>query len=137
MKVTSYALGRPMYYDRNSTVVGGAYYAEVTAHALTTRWTITNTSSQKMFVDSGSISLTRTGVPAGAAISFGTLQSPSGTSIIMCPMFTATLGQSTVVAMGGSVYVPPGGVLEGRTADLSTGGFIQFGVFAHGVQYDV
>ena len=137
MKVTSYALGRPMYYDRNATTTNGGYFDLVGPHLGTTRWTITNTASQKMFVDSGSIAMARVTAATTVGTAFAAIQSPSGQPIILIFLQSATAGTTHNVAMGGSVYVAPGGQLLGVTQDLSVGGTIQYSLFAHVVQYDV
>ena len=48
MKITSYAVARPQYYDRNAVSTffsGGGTYAQ---HATTTRWTTTVAAGKKM-----------------------------------------------------------------------------------------
>ncbi len=137
MKITSYATGRPMYYDRNATTITNGYYDAVGPHLTTTRWTITNTASQKMFVDSGSIAMARTTASTTLGTAASTIQSPSGSNIILTLLHSQSVGVTQNLAMGGSVYISPGGSLIGVTFDLSAGGTIQYSLFAHAVQYDV
>lgn len=51
MKVTSYAVARPSYYDRNATNTLAWYSDSVTPHATTARASITVAAGKKLMVD--------------------------------------------------------------------------------------
>lgn len=137
MKVTSYALGRPSYWDRNPVTSNGGYYNSVAPHSSTTRWTITNTAAQKMFVDSGSIAIMRYTVATVLAEAAGTIQAPLGSSILLTLLYSNVVGVSQQVAMGGSILLTPSQSLVGLTYDNGTGGTLLYSIFAHVVQFDV
>ena len=136
MRVSSLGVARPMYYDRNSTATTGGYYNTVGPHAQTTRWTITNTSSQKMYVDAGAISLHRETAPSTSASVFIALQQPINSSVIFGFFNSATVGATLNVTMGGSILVLPGGSVVGVSSDSCTGGTITYALFCHAIQFD-
>ena len=136
MRISSYAVARPAYYDRNSTTTTGGYYNTVGPHAQTTRWTITNTAAQKMYVDAGAVSLHRETAPATSASAFIALQSPVNSSVIFGFFNNATAGATLNVTMGGSILVLPGGSVVAVSQDGSTGGTITYALFCHAVQFD-
>lgn len=136
MRISSYAVARPAYYDRNTTTVSGTYFAVVGPHAQTTRWTITNPAGKKLYIDAGALSMHRETAPAVSTTAFGALQAPAGNSVINLFFDNAAVGATSNIAMGGSIYVGPGESIIGATYDGSTGGTILYAVFAHGVQFD-
>ena len=136
MRVASLGVARPAYYDRNSTTTNGGYYNTVGPHAQTTRWTITNTAAQKMYVDAGAVSMHRETAPTSSASGFVALQSPVNSSVIFGFFNNATAGATLNVTMGGSILVLQGGSIVGVTQDGSTGGTITYAVFCHAVQFD-
>ena len=79
MKITSYAVARPQYYDRNAVSTffsGGGTY---TQHANTTRWTTTVAAGKKLLIEQGEVfclTITAAAVPlriaAKATITDGT-----------------------------------------------------------------
>jgi len=137
MKITSYALGRPSYWDRNPVTAMGGYYNAVAPHGSTTRWTITNTASQKMFVDSGSIAMMRYTVATVLQEAAAAIQSPVNESVLLALLHSNVVGVSQQVAMGGSILLTPSQSLVGITFDNATGGTVLFALFAHVVQFDV
>ena len=55
MKITSYAVARPQYYDRNAVSTffsGGGTYG---THVNTTRWTTTVAAGQKLLIEQGEV----------------------------------------------------------------------------------
>ena len=57
MKITSYAVARPQYYDRNAVSTffsGGGTYAQ---HATTTRWTTTVAAGKKLLIEQAEVFL--------------------------------------------------------------------------------
>lgn len=137
MKVASLGLARPVYYDRNATTVNGAYYASsAPSGASAIRWTITNTSTQKLFIDSASLSCIRDGAATVTGKGWIALMSPSGNAVTMKFVYLASVNTHDTVTLPGSVYVSPGSTITAETYDSSTGGTILYGLFAHGVQYD-
>ena len=136
MRLSSLASARPTYYDRNAIAVSGGYYGSVGPHGPTTRWTITNTASQKMYVDAGALAIIRDTAPTVSGMAFSALQSPLNTSVLLQFFQSVTVGATANMAMGGSILIVQGGSLVGVTNDGSTGGTILYGLFAHAIQFD-
>ena len=136
MRVSSFAVARPVYYDRNATTTTSGYFNNPGPHGSTTRFTITNTASQKMFVDSGVVTVYRDTVATIAGSAAGALQSPGGSSVLLTFQYSNTVGNIAQQVLAGSIYIKPGDSLIGITFDNSTGGTIQYALFAHAVQFD-
>ena len=50
MKITSYAVARPQYYDRGAVSTFFSYAATLSQHAATTRWTTTVAAGKKLLL---------------------------------------------------------------------------------------
>ena len=81
MKITSYAVARPQYYDRGAVSTFFSYAATLSQHAATTRWTTTVAAGKKLLLEQGEAFLLTTvaaaiplRVAAKATISDGTNQ---------------------------------------------------------------
>ena len=136
MKVSSYALGRPAYYDRNPSSANPAYYGQATPHATTTRWTATNTAAQKMYIDAASITVIRATAPTVSGLYYAAIFGPTGQPLLMVHQSVATVGNPQNIPSGGSILVLQSQSITGVTYDDSTGGVVTYGVFAHGIQFD-
>jgi hypothetical protein len=141
MKITSYAVGRPVYYDRNMSHTGVATYAPLVApHAEVTRSTITIAAGKKGFVDFGSLALLRDGAATTAGLAFAVCGvQPLGGSqknLLIVPMYTATLGVSVAFAVAGNTPLVASDVLNLGTADASTGGTIHYMLYTHVTLFD-
>ena len=136
MKVSSYALGRPAYYDRNPTAVAGSFSNILGPHALTVRWTITASATQKIFFDSGITVVTRY-TAATVLGNVGTsIDTPFGNTITIAFVFSNTLGTQTQSSLAGSLLVLPGASVYGMSFDTSTGGTIYYFNYVHGIAFD-
>lgn len=136
MRLSSLASARPVYYDRNPVTTYGTYYATVAPHGSTTRWTITNSASKKIYIDAGAISIERESAATTSGLIQIVIQSPPGLSIVSMFFNNGTYGASNNLSMGGSIYVAPGDTISANTQDNSTGGTVLYSVAAHGVQFD-
>ena len=64
MKITSYAVARPQYYDRGAVSTFFAYNATLGNHAATTRWTTTIASGKKLLLEQAEVFLLTASVAA-------------------------------------------------------------------------
>ncbi|NBT26985.1 MAG: hypothetical protein EBT09_10610 [Actinobacteria bacterium] len=136
MRVGSFAVARPAYYDRSPTAANPAYYGQAVPHAQTTRWTVTNTAAQKMYVDAASITIIRATVPTTSGLYYAAIFGPTGQPLLMVHQSVATVGNPQNISSGGSILVLQSQSITGVTYDDSTGGVVTYGVFAHGIQFD-
>jgi hypothetical protein len=137
MKLGSLAGARPEYYDRNPVVINGAFYGSAIApHATTTRWTVTNPSTKKAYIDAGSISIMRVTAATTASMGFSAIEQPAGYVVLNVVYSTNTINAVTNMALSGTIYVGPGDSVLGITYDGSIGGTIFYTNYAHGVQFD-
>ena len=141
MKITSYAVGRPTYYDRNLGHSGvSAYLTGIAPHAEVVRSTLTISASRKGFVDFGSLAMLRESAAATAGIIFSTIiVAPGGVGgqvLVLVPMYTAVLGTTVSQSVSGSMPMVASDVLTMTTRDASTGGTIHFMIYAHVTLFD-
>jgi hypothetical protein len=137
MKLGSLAGARPMYYDRNPVVINGNFFGlSIAPHATTTRWTITNPSTKKAYIDAGSIAIMRMTAATTASMGFAAIEQPSGNPVLLCVYSTSTVNSVTNMSLSGTIYVGPGDSVLGITYDGSIGGTIFYTNYAHGVQFD-
>ena len=123
MKVTSYAVGRPAYYDRQSSSAVTVYSGILAPHSLTTRVTLTIPAAQKFMVEfangyTGRVTaFTVTG-------NSGVLVYVTGVSLINIYGTLATTSSSAVAQQAVNMVVVGGEVIYGATQDSSTGGTV-------------
>ena len=123
MKVTSYAVGRPAYYDRQSSSTVILYSGTLAPHSLTTRVTSTIPAAQKYMVEfangyTGRVTaFTVTG-------NSGVLVYVTGVSLINIYGTLATTTASTVAQQAVNMVVVGGEVIYGATQDSSIGGTV-------------
>jgi hypothetical protein len=126
MKITSYAVARPAYYDRGA--VGGkqAYNVDLAPHTYTARWSVTCAANTKMFLESGFVRLQTNTLPttANAAASYIYVQNGSTQA-----MYAETGEYMTLTTYYYSNDKPtlactlyPSDFVEGATYNLATGG---------------
>ncbi len=129
MKITSYAVGRPNYYDRGAAGLSTRYLATVSPHVQTTRWTITIASGQKGFAEMGGVRITGVTAPGTAGFAMAGIDTFAGgvySTLIFQRMTTSATLPILYEAYPVSVSLYPGDELLGFTQDSSTGGTVQF-----------
>ena len=141
MKVSSYAVARPMYWDRNAVETSNAYEGNNLApHADTTRFTYTVAASRKTFLDTAFIQIVRTSAYASLGEArVGMFVTPSGgteTCIMRQSIIIATTYVYQQFTMGGSVLMTAGTILKATTSDGSGGGTVSFQAHAHYIAFD-
>ena len=140
MKVTSYAVARPAYYDRNGTASLLAYNANaITPHAHTQRFTATVAAGKKATVELWMLASWRETAAGVASTRYvvGTIAS-GGPAIVAVNTITqsnTTYAQQTAQAsMPITLYA--GEVLETSTLDVSIGGTLAFWLSAKLTTFD-
>ena len=141
MKVTSYAVARPMYWDRNAVETSSTYTpADLAPHAETTRFTVTIAAGRKTFMDTAFIQIARTSAYASLGEArVGMFVTPSGgglTCIMRQSIITTAVYTYQQFTMGGSVLMTAGTVLNATTADGSVGGLVSYQAHAHYIAFD-
>ena len=141
MKVSSYAVARPMYWDRNAVETTSVFSGDNLApHADTIRFTMTVAASRKTFLDTAFIQIVRTSAYASLGEArVGMFVTPSGgteTCIMRQSIIIATTYVYQQFTMGGSVLMTAGTVLKATTSDGSVGGTVSFQAHGHYIAFD-
>lgn len=130
MKVGSYALARPNYYDRGATSVIAAYESAPVAPAgATERWTYTVAAGYRLIIENIVLSNFRaTAATASGPVYAYVVVSSGAVSTRMGHIggYNTTVGNQIfqLITWGTSVYA--GEILAGTTGDYSTGGTTAF-----------
>jgi hypothetical protein len=126
MRISSYAVARPAYYDRNATGTFLVYSAVTGPHAATTRFSSTVASGKKAFVELSHAYYDRQTVAATGlnTVAWVRIASTTATyaSLIFVRTDTATVGPLVDRVTSGQVTIYAGESIEGVTIDGSTGG---------------
>ena len=140
MRVSSYAVARPSWYDRNSTEASNSFGASNGGFTNGFQFTYTVPSGKLFNMDSGFCGIW-TSVIAAAN---GTDQSaliftPSGgsaTSLLDVRVYIQTAGVIATQNLAGTVLIFPGGTIQAYAFSGQTGGTTAFAISYHGVQFD-
>ena len=140
MRVSSYAVARPAFYDRNATSTLQNFGTQVAPHSDTTRWTTTVAAGKKLAVELVHIYQER--------ITLATVVRQSNMQLIISngvtnalTMYNNDLGTNTVglrdyrlVTNVATIYA--GESIYAVTSDASTGGLCLFVAVMKGTTYD-
>lgn len=130
MRVSSFAVARPNYYDRNATSVIGQYESAAIAPAgVTDRWTYTVAAGSKLIVETLVLSNLRVTIAtaSGAVYAYVIVNSgASQTRLGHIGGYNTTVGDQKLqlVAWGTTIYGAE--QIVGTTGDYSTGGTTAF-----------
>ena len=126
MKVTSYAVARPNYYDRNATGTSVRYLAGgIAPHAQTTRWTVTIAATFKGVAEiaSGRIAGETAPTVAGAMIiGIDTYSGGVYSTVLFIQQTSAASLPVVYTAYPITLSLYASDQLLGFTSDASTGG---------------
>ena len=139
MRVSSFAVARPAYYDRNATPQTNEYSATVGPHTGTTRYSYTVASGKKAVVEFGFVSLQRVTAPSAGSTYYGAVLSKSFTISLRTPYVESTsvvVLASSVVALPLSLTLYGGESIEASTGDFSTGGTVFYTIQSKLTVYD-
>lgn len=140
MRISSYAVARPAYYDRNATNTWNAYVAGTVApHGGTTRWTVTIASGKKAIIETANVLMWRDAASTVIGASFGLLRLTSGATlgdIANAVLYTTTVYVTATQLVSGGITLYASDVLSAITQDNSTGGSIYYNLIAKGTIFD-
>ncbi len=139
MKVTSYAVARPNYYDRNATPQTNESSVTVGPHNFTTRYTVTIAAGKKAILEFGYVSLQRATVAATASNYVGAVLCVSSSINIRAPFLEATSNVALAqvsLAFPLNLTIYAGERIESLTADFSTGGTVFYTLQSKATIYD-
>ena len=130
MKVTSYAVARPAYYDRTAVSVVQNYSAILAPHAQTTRWTTTVAAGRKMNVELANVRMvTASAATVKGNYNYAAIYIVSGAvTFSLCDLIhpSNTVNAPVYFQMSGVPTLYAGETLYAVTADDSTGGTVQY-----------
>ncbi len=140
MKVTSYAVARPAYYDRNSTSTFGLYNDLIAPAGLTTRVTSTVAAGKKLQLEALGCTITTQTVSAPAGRNIALVAISNGVSSADLVRIDATntnvAGSFRQDVKSLVLTLFAGETVFGQTLDFSTGGTQYFGLFFKGSTFD-
>lgn len=126
MKVTSYAVARPAYYDRNATSGLAVYGAvNIAPHGETTRFTVTVAAGRKAFIEQSRFTAMR--IVAATVLNANTLvfRNTSGATyvdLLYEAKHVLSVGDNLTQGTTGQSTLYAGEALSALTSDSSTGG---------------
>ncbi len=140
MKVTSYAVARPAYYDRNATSAFGIYNALILPAAPTIRITSTVASGKKLQLEAVgcTIVVETTASFAGRNLASMAISDGSATADLVRVDATNpnTVGAFRQDVKGIVLTLFAGEIIQGTSYDGSTGGSQYFGLYFKGSTFD-
>jgi hypothetical protein len=139
MKVSSFAVARPAYYDRNATSSVQAFLATDGPHGQTTRWTTTVAAGKKIVSEAAAFRNLRTTVATVAGVVTSELQLVSGSSTLILISNRQTDNSVVTqyfVTLSAPLTLYTGESLSAVTVDLSTGGVVQYSLNFKGTSFD-
>jgi len=126
MRVGSFAVARPAYYDRNATSTLQSYGADLAPHTTTTRFTTTVAAGTKLIVEVAQAFTMTTSAATTAGRGFSQVQVTSGgTSVDLArvdqiQLSTSQAATQQLIPLSLTVYA--GETVTGVTFNGSTGG---------------
>lgn len=129
MRVSSYAVARPSYYDRNATGSYQTYAATLSPAALTTRWTLTVATGKKGLIEyaRGFIERRTAATVAGQYSSWVQITSGATTgTLIFCNSFVNTVYNQQQINLPSAITLYAGETFFYQTYDDSTGGTVAY-----------
>jgi hypothetical protein len=133
MRVSSFAVARPNYYDRNATSSLQKYSAVLAPAVNTVRWTVTISAGTKAFIELGFSSTRRITVGTVAGEYGAYMRLTSGAVYVDFPTISTisnVLDAFTVSQFTSQPTLYAGETLSGSTYDGTTGGTVQHSVAA-------
>ena len=139
MRISSYAVARPAYYDRNATSTLQSYSSIDAPVVQTTRWTTTVAAGTKLLIEMANGRLTTvTAATVKSIYDYGAIYITSGAttiSMVDIALDTNTVGayRQQLITQGPTIYA--GETVFAATAAASTGGTIQYVLQIKGTTY--
>lgn len=141
MRVGSFAVARPQYYDRNPIERTGVYSANAVApHAATVRFTYTVAAGKKAYADAAFMTVLRDVVATTTGIAqFRIVYTPSGvaaTNLVFAITDLLAVGTRSDQNLGGSVLALAGAVFDGTSSDTWPDGSNSYRGGIHAIEFD-
>lgn len=140
MRISSYAVARPAYYDRNATSTVSNYAADLSPHGGVDRFTYTVASGKKMLVEAAFAQTVIATAPTTAArVALSVELRVGATTIVISAVDgvqSSTVGASSVNFATTQPTLYAGEIVAGRTYIASTGGTVNCQIAAKGTVYD-
>jgi len=139
MRVSSYAVARPAYGDRNSSSTTNSYLATVGPHGFTVRWTQTIAAGKKCLVETGQSRIRRTSAATvlGDVVTEMIVNSGSTQIYVLNGfLYNLAVGAMDRVYLSTVFTLFAGEQFTATTVDLSTGGVNEIILSSKGTNYD-
>lgn len=141
MRVSSYAVARPIYYDRNSSTKGKTYQASAVApHTTTTRWTYTVPAGKAAYVEALNAMIYRDVAPTVVSLAQSIIYIVSSDAVTSTVLQVRTYSASTYVFYYGSqsniALLKAGDQIYANTFDNSTGGAVTYTIDLKLTEFD-
>jgi len=139
MRVSSYAVARPAYGDRNSSSTTNSYLATVGPHGFTVRWTQTIAAGKKCLVETGQSRIRRTSAATvlGDVVTEMIVNSGSTQIYVLNGfLYNLAVGAMDRVYLSTVFTLFAGEQFTATTVDLSTGGINEIILSSKGTNYD-
>lgn len=128
MRISSYAVARPTYYDRAPLTRSSQYSSTLAPHAYTARFTVTIAAGYKAYVENAYclvISYTAATAASDCYSGVGTITDDVASSYVAnAQILGITTGLSSINSSSSVALLNPGNQFIGFTANLNTGGTI-------------
>jgi len=128
MKVTSYAVARPAYYDRSATSFSGGYDAVLAPHTDVTRVSVTVAAAQKVILEGVNMSILRlsSATVLGLVGFHSNVQSTAGFRMTDISSYNnvTNVRERQFEALNVTIYA--GESFTATTTDSSTGGTVYY-----------
>jgi len=139
MKVSSFAVARPAYYDRNATATYSTYNSSgIAPHTYTVRWTYTVPAGKKAIMETATILISTQVVATvnGSREAYIRVTSPSSATIIYLGNTTNTALAFTFIAAPTQPTFYAADAITGNTFDSGTGGQVYYDINGKFTAYD-
>ena len=135
MKVSSYAVARPAFYDRGAASNYNVFDNSAGPHGFTTRFTYTVPASTKLLIEVSAIEVTRLTVATVVARHYGRIFA-GGLYINVVSTKNNTADITSYLALPGAITVYAAETVVGYTSDDSTGGTVYYNLATKGTLFN-
>ena len=140
MKITSYAVARPSYYDRNASSIMPSFAGVLSPTGATTRYTYTVAAGKKALIETSTAYIGRVSVASTSGYFFSdtriTLASGAYVILIRPNQIDNTVGPAYFASSTGTTTLYAGETVSAETTDSSTGGTVAFLLASKGTLFD-
>lgn len=140
MRISSYAVARPAYYDRNATTSIASYGGDTAPHAPTTRFTTTVAAGNKLLVEVTEQFLFTSTAAAAAGRVYSQVQITSGGNVVAIGRIdqiqSVTVNSMSNLVLPQAVTVYAGETVTGSTYNGSLGGTVFHNIAYKATLYD-